>query len=100
LGITFSNIDNTEDIGDLLVIPEPIFTVPTDNVEIKVIKGTDYGRIFLGGNDGCLYEITYHADFGWFGRKCRKINHSTSALSFLVPKILKSPNLGNVIDSC
>lgn len=92
LGITFSDIDNADDMGDLLVIPEPIFTIPTDNIEIKVIKGTEDGRIFLGGSDGCLYEITYQADNGWFGRKCRKINHSTSAFSFLVPKILKTYN--------
>lgn len=94
LGITFSDVENENDMGDLLVIPEPIFTIPTDNVEIRVIKGTDDGRIFLGGVDGCLYEITYQADNGWFGRKCRKINHSASSLSFLVPKILKSYNTG------
>ena len=28
------------------------------------------------------------ADDGWFSRKCRKINHSTSTLSFLVPSFL------------
>lgn len=77
-------------MGDLLVIPEPIFTLPTDNVEIRVIKGTEDGRIFLGGSDGSLYEITYQADGGWFGSKCWKTNHSTAAFSFLVPKILKS----------
>ncbi|XP_017489429.1 PREDICTED: nuclear pore complex protein Nup155-like [Rhagoletis zephyria] len=97
LGITFSDIDNADDMGDLLVIPEPIFTIPTDNIEIKVIKGTEDGRIFLGGSDGCLYEITYQADNGWFGRKCRKINHSTSAFSFLVPKILKTYNTSVIV---
>jgi len=81
-------------MGDLLVIPEPIFTLPTDNVEIRIIKGTEDGRIFLGGNDGSLYEITYQSDNGWFGKRCQKINHSSSVLSFLVPKILKSYNLG------
>lgn len=90
LGITFSDPDNKDDPGDLIVIPEPIFELPSDNVEIKVIRGTEDGRIFLGDSGGCLCEITYQADLGWFGRKCRKVNHSISALSFLVPKILKS----------
>lgn len=98
LGLTFSNEskennNDSEDLGDLLVIPDPIFTLASDNIEIKVIKGTEDGRIFLGGSDGCLHEIAYQADSSWFGRKCRKVNHSTSSLSFLVPKILKSSNI-------
>ena len=97
LGITFNDPDNTEDMGDLLVIPEPIFTLPTDNIEIRVIKGTEDGRIFLGGSDGCLYEIIYQADSGWFGRKCWKANHSMSAFSFLIPKILRSYNSSNIL---
>ncbi|KAF7491408.1 Nuclear pore complex protein [Sarcoptes scabiei] len=90
LGITFSDVDNLDDMGDLLVIPEPIYTISTDNVEIKTIKSTESGRIFLGGCDGCLYEICYQADTSWFGSNCRKVNHSNSAFSFLIPKLLQS----------
>ncbi|KAH9491335.1 hypothetical protein DERF_016063 [Dermatophagoides farinae] len=75
LGITFSgDVNNPDgDQGDLLVMPDPLFTLPTDNVEVKVIQSTD------------------DADNGWFGGKsCHKINHSASYLSFLVPKILKN----------
>nr|XP_027201714.1 nuclear pore complex protein Nup155-like [Dermatophagoides pteronyssinus] len=92
LGITFSDLNNPDgDLGDLLVMPDPLFTIPTDNVEVKVIQSTDDGRIFFGGNDGSLYEIHYQSDNGWFGgQSCHKINHSISSFAFLVPKILKN----------
>ena len=68
--------------------PEPLFSLPTDNVGMLDIQGTPEGRIFLGGKDGCLYEVVYQAEDGWFSRKCKKINHSTSMLSFIVPSFL------------
>ncbi|GAX19428.1 nuclear pore complex protein Nup155 [Fistulifera solaris] len=35
------------------------FTLPTDGVRILSIAGTQSGRIFLGGDDGCVYEMSY-----------------------------------------
>lgn len=32
---------------------------PADNVQFKIIKGTEDGRIFMVGNDGKLYEFEY-----------------------------------------
>ncbi|RWS23862.1 nuclear pore complex protein Nup155-like protein, partial [Leptotrombidium deliense] len=86
LGVTFAN--SSEDINDLLLVPEPIFSLATDNVIMGVIAGTESGRLFLGGKDGCLYEVVYQAEDGWFSRKCRKVNHSTGALSFLIPSFI------------
>lgn len=40
-------------------MPEPVFVLPTDGVTMMSVKSTAQGRIFLGGKDGCLYEITY-----------------------------------------
>jgi hypothetical protein len=68
--------------------PEPLFSLPTDNVGMLDIQGTPEGRIFLGGKDGYLYEVVYQAEDGWFSRKCKKLNHSISMLSFLVPSFL------------
>lgn len=90
LGVTFSGDDATDVKGDLLLVPEPIFSVTTDNIVMNCIGSTQDGRIFLGGKDGNIYEIVYQAEEGWFSRKCRKINHSTNALSFLIPSILSS----------
>ncbi|XP_062607131.1 nuclear pore complex protein Nup155-like [Saccostrea cucullata] len=92
LGVSFSKPyhDVTADSGsgEMHLLPEPLFSIPTDNTYIVSIKGAPNGRIFMAGKDGCLYELAYQADDGWFSRKCRKINHSTSTLSFLVPSFL------------
>ena len=32
--------------------------------------------------------MLFQAEDGWFSRKCKKINHSTSKLSFMVPSFL------------
>ena len=58
--------------------PEPLFSLPPDATYMMAIRGTAAGRIFMGGKDGCLYEFSYRADDGWFGKKANKINHSTS----------------------
>ena len=39
------------------------YIVPTDSVPILSICGTDDGRIFLGGYDGNLYEMSYEGFF-------------------------------------
>jgi len=41
------------------LLPEPLFSIPTDNTYIMNIVGTDLGRIFMAGKDGCLYELAY-----------------------------------------
>ncbi|XP_059140242.1 nuclear pore complex protein Nup155-like [Physella acuta] len=74
--------------GEMHLLPDPLFSIPTDGVYITNIVGADNGRIFMAGKDGCLYELIYQAEDGWFSRKCRKVNHSTSSLSFLIPSFL------------
>ncbi|KAL8597837.1 hypothetical protein ACOMHN_061370 [Nucella lapillus] len=71
--------------GEMHLLPEPLYSIPTDNTFVTTIVGSDNGRIFMAGKDGALYELIYQAEDGWFSRKCRKVCHSTSALSFLVP---------------
>ncbi|XP_060081127.1 nuclear pore complex protein Nup155-like [Ylistrum balloti] len=92
LGVSFSapreGISAELGNGEMHLLPEPLFSIPTDNTYIMNIIGSDNGRIFMAGKDGCLYELAYQADDGWFSRKCRKINHSTSTLSFLIPSFL------------
>ncbi|XP_052257804.1 nuclear pore complex protein Nup155-like [Dreissena polymorpha] len=86
LGVSFSNTN--AEFDEMHLLPEPLFSIPTDNTYIMSILGTESGRIFMAGKDGCLYELAYQADDGWFSRKCRKVNHSTSSLSFFVPSFL------------
>ncbi|XP_063822152.1 nuclear pore complex protein Nup154 [Ostrinia nubilalis] len=92
LGVTFSSSknDGSSEFQEIHLVPEPVFVLPTDGVSMMSVKSTAKGRIFMGGKDGCLYEITYQAQLGWFGKHCKKVNHSTSALSFLVPSFLNA----------
>ncbi|KAL0842019.1 hypothetical protein ABMA28_014235 [Loxostege sticticalis] len=92
LGVTFSSSknDGSAEFQEIHLVPEPVFVLPTDGVSMMSVKSTAKGRIFMGGKDGCLYEITYQAQLGWFGKHCKKVNHSTSALSFLVPSFLNA----------
>ncbi|XP_076649143.1 nuclear pore complex protein Nup154 [Halictus rubicundus] len=87
LGVTLT--DHSEGTSpEMQLVPEPIFTVTTDGIGITVIANTNSGRIFLGGRNGSLYEIYYQAESSWFGKRCKKINHSEGPLSFLVPSFV------------
>ncbi|XP_010007023.1 PREDICTED: nuclear pore complex protein Nup155 isoform X2 [Chaetura pelagica] len=95
LGLSCANIQtgtgslNDSMSGGMQLLPDPLYSLPTDNTYILAITSTDNGRIFLAGKDGCLYEVAYQAEAGWFSQRCRKINHSKSALSFLIPSLLQ-----------
>ncbi|NXF88358.1 NU155 protein, partial [Eubucco bourcierii] len=95
LGLSCANIQtgtgslNDSMSGGMQFLPDPLYSLPTDNTYILAITSTDNGRIFLAGKDGCLYEVAYQAEAGWFSQRCRKINHSRSMLSFLVPSFLQ-----------
>ncbi|XP_006876995.1 PREDICTED: nuclear pore complex protein Nup155 isoform X2 [Chrysochloris asiatica] len=95
LGLSYANLQtgpgvlNDSMSGGMQLLPDPLYSLPTDNTYLLTITSTDNGRIFLAGKDGCLYEVAYQAEAGWFSQRCRKINHSKSALSFLVPSLLQ-----------
>lgn len=95
LGLSYANLQpgsgilNDSTSGGMQLLPDPLYSLPTDNTYLLTITSTDNGRIFLAGKDGCLYEVAYQAEAGWFSQRCRKINHSKSALSFLVPSLLQ-----------
>lgn len=94
LAVTFTpkRLGNLADdeFAEMHLQPDPLFSIPSDNVYLTCMTGTHLGRIFLGGKDGCVYEVVYQAADSWFQRKCRKVNHSSGALSFLVPSFLNA----------
>ncbi|KAF5299489.1 hypothetical protein FQR65_LT01071 [Abscondita terminalis] len=89
LGVTFSET-STNELHEMQLIPDPVFTIPTDGSTITTIVGTGLGRIFLGSKDGSIFEISYQAETTWFGKRCKKLNHSTSTLSLLMPSFLNA----------
>lgn len=59
-GVTFSSkTEGGSDFEEMHLVPEPVFVLPTDGVSMMSVKSTCKGRIFMGGKDGCLYEIVY-----------------------------------------
>lgn len=85
LGVVFADGGTQMQLMD-----KPIFTIATDSVAMTAIVGTaNDHRILLGGRDGCLYEIVYQAESNWFGKRCKKINHSQGLMSYVVPGFLK-----------
>lgn len=85
------------DVSNVLSLPEPFLVLPTDNVIMNVIQGTDNGRIFIGAKDGCLYEIFYQSEQTWFKKKCQKINHSKSTFSFLIPSLFNFADIDPIV---
>ncbi|KAI9204573.1 Nup133 N terminal like-domain-containing protein [Polychytrium aggregatum] len=72
--------------GGLSIYPTQM-SAPSDSVTMTALTATRHGRIFACGANGCLYELQYQAEEGWFTRKFRKLNHSKSTLSFFVPTL-------------
>lgn len=80
-----------DDFAEMHLHPNPVFSIPSDNIYMTCVTGTQSGRIFLGGKDGCVYEVAYQSADSWFPwRNCRKVNHSSGTLSFLVPSFLST----------
>ena len=63
--------------------------VETDGNEMTSIMGTTDGRVFMTGiDDGCLYELFYQAEEGWFSKRIRLENRSVGPLNRLIPGVL------------
>jgi nuclear pore complex protein Nup155 len=79
MGIDFS----VNSIGKktLTLCPGDVKT-PSDNVNMLSISSTRNGRVFMAGGDGSLYEFVYQSEDGWFNRKCRLVNHSSTISKF------------------
>ncbi|KAI6646340.1 Nuclear pore complex protein [Oopsacas minuta] len=88
LGVSFDGSDHGV---ELLLHPEPLFCLTTDGVSLTVVPNGSLHpcrRVFFGGKDGCLYEFLYKAKEDWFGGRCKKVNHSSSFVSYLLPSFL------------
>eukprot|EP00658_Telonema_sp_P-2_P050721 TRINITY_DN3874_c0_g3_i14.p1 TRINITY_DN3874_c0_g3~~TRINITY_DN3874_c0_g3_i14.p1 ORF type:complete len:455 (+),score=107.91 TRINITY_DN3874_c0_g3_i14:55-1419(+) len=124
LAVLFENPNGYDGQGTIpakskLVLQPTAVNVSTDNVMMMCVTGTPEGRIFMGGRDGCLYELVYAVESNWSGtsRKCRKVNHSASGsasrlgkhvvveamkflgASLLADRVFGAPN-GRVTDMC
>lgn len=74
-----------------------IYKLPSDNVTMVKITGSQSGRIYMAGNDGNLYELDYtNENRSWASavglepaHKCRKINRFALHWKLLLPPLLR-----------
>ncbi|KAM0790881.1 hypothetical protein ACM66B_004721 [Microbotryomycetes sp. NB124-2] len=85
-------------------------SVSSDGLPFTTIRGSANGRIFLctspdavvpGGRDGdgCLYEMAYRSNEGWFSKRCTLTNLTLNAITqSVVPSFLRSLSAVNPRD--
>ena len=102
--------------------PNPVYSIPTDNLLINTIKGSKTtGRLFMGAKDGCLYEFFYqvnwfllffklttNTDFyniflfdknqsSWFSSQTKRINLSQSKFYYFVPSFFNFNDTDSIV---
>lgn len=93
VGVSFTNNDEAE----LNLLPMK-YSASSDGIGMVKIEGTEDGRIFMAGQDGCLYELLYEAQDGWFSKRCQKVNCTQSSISALVNPFFKFTPTEPLID--
>ena len=66
----------------------PMYSVPSDGVMITSVATTKHGRVFLGGQDGHLYELKYSGTDTWMSKRCTKICH-TAGIREMLPSFFR-----------
>ncbi|CAK9302505.1 unnamed protein product [Gordionus sp. m RMFG-2023] len=77
------------DFESIFILPKPLLSLSTDGLIFnQIISLKTNGRIFMAGQDGCLYELYYQLHKNWLGKRAWLINHSRGKLSsFILPNI-------------
>ena len=66
-------------LAEMHLQPDPLFSIPSDNVYMTCTTGTFHGRIFTGGKNGCLYEIAYQVSSLYVVRQFTLFSHTVYA---------------------
>lgn len=88
VGVEFERVNGRRNVQNRIRLHPTQMAVPTDDIQMLKIVGTDDGRILMGGKDGNIYEFLYQAQEGWLTKRCRKISHTSSRLRMLLPTFL------------
>jgi nuclear pore complex protein Nup155 len=59
LGIAFAESGKKNEPRGVMKLYRTEMSIPSDNVNMTHIVGTQTGRIFMRGNNGQLYELQY-----------------------------------------
>ena len=65
---------DANDNAEMKLVNLEHFRAPSDDVMMTTTTATPEGRIFLGGNDGHLYELEYRNQSSWLRGRCNKVS--------------------------
>lgn len=93
--------DGSDPYAEVVLQPLPEYRIPSDGVTMTCITCTDWGRIFLSGRDGHVYEMQYTTGSGW-QKRCRKVCVTAglgSAISrWVVPNVFKFAAVDPIVE--
>lgn len=97
LGVSFNSDASALGPEGDLIIHRTGLSFPSDEVNMLSVLGSKSGRILAAGQDGNIYEFFYQSEEGWFTRKCRKLNKTSTVLSYFTPTFLRLTQSGLAI---
>ncbi|EJD55558.1 nucleoporin-domain-containing protein [Auricularia subglabra TFB-10046 SS5] len=71
-------------------------SIATEGTPVSNAVGTKNGRIFMAGEDACLYELQYQSNESWFSKKIQLHNHSVGGYSSFLP-FLNKPDSARIL---
>lgn len=93
--------DGSDPYAEVVLQPLPEYRIPSDGVTMTCITCTDWGRIFLSGRDGHVYEMQYTTGSGW-QKRCRKVCVTAglgNAISrWVVPNVFKFAAVDPIVE--
>lgn len=73
-------------IDEMRFSTQPVYSIGTEGMQVNCMKASKAtGRIFMGAQDGCLYEFVYQHQTGWFSSQTKRVNLSQSKIYSFVP---------------
>ncbi|XP_071902048.1 nuclear pore complex protein NUP155-like isoform X1 [Coffea arabica] len=93
--------DGSDPYAEVVLQPLHEYRIPSDGVTMTCITCTDWGRIFLSGRDGHVYEMQYTTGSGW-QKRCRKVCVTAglgSVISrWVVPNVFKFAAVDPIVE--
>ncbi|GIL76872.1 hypothetical protein Vretifemale_6406 [Volvox reticuliferus] len=80
---------------DIILQPLPLYSISADNILFTSCVAGPAGRIFLGGADGCVYELSYNASESWCQKRMSKSRLEWHFRSILPTMPAFIPTFGN-----
>jgi nuclear pore complex protein Nup155 len=84
-----SGSSSSESHESLNLQPLPLYSVATDTVMMSSVCSTSTGRIFMGGEDGHVYELMYSVGDNWRNKRCSLVCHTNKLLNIIIPSFLR-----------